>query len=77
LRADNSDRVQKLIQMTMIWLLPILGAVIVLPYTRNAEKESFHRFNIDDPVGGDGGHNYGNITDGSDWFWLSTKGQPQ
>jgi len=66
MKADYSERVQKLGQMTIIWLLPILGVVIILAYTRNSEKESFHRLNLADPVGADVGHSYGNVTDGGD-----------
>jgi len=66
MKAAYSERVQKLGQMTIIWLLPILGAVIILAHTRTSEKESFHRLNIADPVGADAGHSYGNITDGGD-----------
>ena len=40
LRDDLSDRNQRLMQLALVWLLPVIGAVIVLAVNRPAEKAS-------------------------------------
>ena len=40
LRDDLSDRNQRLMQLALVWLLPVIGAVIALAINRRAEKAS-------------------------------------
>jgi hypothetical protein len=39
-RDGLSDRQQKIIQLLLVWLIPIIGAVIVLAVHRRAEPSS-------------------------------------
>ena len=40
LRDDLSDRNQRLMQLALVWLLPVIGAVIALAVHRPVEKAS-------------------------------------
>lgn len=44
IRYDGSTKEQEIIQLALVWVLPILGAVLVLIFTRqHTETSSGHR----------------------------------
>jgi hypothetical protein len=49
IRDSLSDPRQRLIQLLMVWLLPILGAIIVFSVHRPAEKHPGHYKELPDP----------------------------
>ena len=55
LRDDYSERRQKILQTGLVWLLPIIGALVVLGVHRQPDKPSGGYRSYDDRVGEDFG----------------------
>ncbi len=51
MKYELSSTQQKVIQLVLVWLLPIIGSIVLIIYTRAPDEGSFTRLEIVDPKG--------------------------